>query len=59
MIIEMLIKDYADTYSSDFNTLYESSETLAEAMVDWVDQSGDQYMTRLEIMRKYFPNFSY
>lgn len=59
MIIEMLLKDYADTYNGDFNTLYDASETLAEAIVDWVDQSGDLYCKRFDTVKTLFPNFTY
>jgi hypothetical protein len=59
MIIELLLKDYANIYNGDFNALFDSSESLAEAIVDWVDQSGNEYCKRFDIVKNLFPNFSY
>lgn len=59
MLVKMVITDYAIQYQGDFNALYESSETLAEAIVDWVDQSGSLYCERFDFVKSNFSNFQY
>jgi hypothetical protein len=55
-----VIKLFAMTYNNDFNDLFENDESIAESIVNWVDQANNEdYDARLEIVKASFPNFNY
>lgn len=60
---ESLITAAAEYTGGNFNYLWCSDnnfdQVIGEAIVDWVDNSGDQYFARFDFVKTLFPNFSY
>jgi hypothetical protein len=59
MITLDLVYTAAEHFNGDFNAVYESDEELGEAIVNYVDQSGDLYCERFAAVKALFPNFNY
>jgi len=56
---EKSIADQADLYNGDFEAFYAADENRATALINYVDQSGDNYCARFALVKHYFKNFYY
>ena len=53
------IRAAAQYFNGDFVAFYEVDSEAADAVIDWVDNSGADYLARLKLVKSLFHNFSY
>lgn len=53
------IRAAAAYFRGDFEALWKEYPGEAEAIIKWVDQSGDKYLERLAVLKGIFHNFNY